>query len=279
MLFKDLQTFELILSDAQANATPSGDSQIQFQYKQILNIDMKRMYASVGIENATADDGINYTYSAVYPAAAAPLSSGLAIRFTTERPVYNPFTLAEFHAAPGTNGVRLSWSPADARPRGGSRIYRAGRNGDFTQITPALLPAGDRSYLDCTADPDSVYSYKIGSLDPVGRETVLGPFRYDRRNADSSPLGCTLICRSPNPHRGPFYLSYTVPREGAVTLAVFDVNGRMVRTLAQGSAAAGRWTARWDGRDARGRQVGAGVYFARLAAGGEQRRLRIELIR
>ncbi|MGH2570167.1 MAG: FlgD immunoglobulin-like domain containing protein, partial [bacterium] len=47
---------------------------------------------------------------------------------------------------------------------------------------------------------------------------------------------------------------------------VFDVAGRHVVTLEEGIRPAGRHRAAWDARDARGRRVGAGVYFWRLEA-------------
>jgi flagellar hook assembly protein FlgD len=49
-----------------------------------------------------------------------------------------------------------------------------------------------------------------------------------------------------------------------VRLRILDVAGRTVRTLVDGSIAAGshEWT--WDGTDARGRPLPAGVYFQRI---------------
>jgi flagellar hook assembly protein FlgD len=52
-----------------------------------------------------------------------------------------------------------------------------------------------------------------------------------------------------------------------VRLAVYDAGGRQVTVLVDEAHAAGRHTARWDGRDAVGRDVADGVYFVRLEAG------------
>jgi flagellar hook assembly protein FlgD len=54
---------------------------------------------------------------------------------------------------------------------------------------------------------------------------------------------------------------------------VYDVAGRLIRTLADGAFTAGRHPSVWDGTDERGKHVAAGVYFARLDAGAihEQR--------
>jgi flagellar hook assembly protein FlgD len=55
-----------------------------------------------------------------------------------------------------------------------------------------------------------------------------------------------------------------------IALRLYDVAGRSVRTLVDGTFAAGEHLARWDGRDERGHRVAAGVYFYRLDADGRQ---------
>jgi flagellar hook assembly protein FlgD len=54
-----------------------------------------------------------------------------------------------------------------------------------------------------------------------------------------------------------------------VDLAVFDLRGRLVRTLVATELAAGRHTVAWNGRDEGGRNVPSGTYFYRLIARGE----------
>ncbi len=76
----------------------------------------------------------------------------------------------------------------------------------------------------------------------------------------------TALTVGANPSTGPFELSYTLRRAGDISLMVFDASGRTVRTLVAGTAAAGRHSARWDGRDTQGRKLAAGVYFCRLDA-------------
>jgi flagellar hook assembly protein FlgD len=64
-----------------------------------------------------------------------------------------------------------------------------------------------------------------------------------------------------------------------VDLSVYDVCGRLVRTLERGSMSAGTGEVVWDGTDRNGRRVGAGVYFCRLRAEGRtltKRMTRIE---
>jgi hypothetical protein len=66
-------------------------------------------------------------------------------------------------------------------------------------------------------------------------------------------------------------VTYTLPHDGAVRLAVYDVAGRQVRTLVDGSRSAGRHLATWDGRRHGGAAVAPGIYFLRLEAAGEVR--------
>ncbi len=75
----------------------------------------------------------------------------------------------------------------------------------------------------------------------------------------------------PNPANPIAKFLYAIPSragKGAdVTMRIFDVNGRMVRTLVRGFQEAGPHTAIWDGVDDRGRSVSSGRYFARIQAG------------
>lgn len=273
----ELQTFQLILFDQDHHPTPTGDGIIRFQYKQVVNNDHERMYATVGIENEAEDDGIEYTYSNMYKAGAAPLSSGLAIDFTTVPPRYRPYELAAFKAEEAEEGVLLSWTPADDRPRGATTVYRDGGEGKYEALSGAVLPPEATAYLDRTADPDLRWSYKIGSFDPVGRETVLGPYPYAREGETDFRL--SLGVTGPNPSRGHSILRYSLPAKGPAKLRIFSVSGRLVRTLVDGEVAGGARIAEWDGRDDRGREVPSGIYFGRLEVGAERRSAKLTLLR
>jgi hypothetical protein len=63
-------------------------------------------------------------------------------------------------------------------------------------------------------------------------------------------------------------LQYSLASPGRVTLRIYDVQGRAVRTLIDQDAAAGMFRATWDGADDRG-SARSGVYFARLSVGGK----------
>ena len=73
----------------------------------------------------------------------------------------------------------------------------------------------------------------------------------------------------PNPTAGGLTVTYRTARAASVTLAVFDLLGRRVATLADGARPAGLHEAAWDGREAGGAAVAPGVYVVRLQADGQ----------
>ena len=83
----------------------------------------------------------------------------------------------------------------------------------------------------------------------------------------------------PNPVRAGAQFHYQIAREAPVSLKVYDVNGREVRTLVDGTAAPGQHTAQWDGRDEDGNPVAAGVYLYRLETPGEAADRKLTVVR
>ncbi len=65
-----------------------------------------------------------------------------------------------------------------------------------------------------------------------------------------------------NPFRGSLQVALALPHEQDVTLEIVDVTGRLVVRLPRGRLAAGEHRLFWDGHDATGRDVGAGVFWA-----------------
>ncbi len=77
----------------------------------------------------------------------------------------------------------------------------------------------------------------------------------------------SLAQNYPNPFNPQTTISFSIAQRANVRLAVYDVNGALVRTLASETRAAGAYQITWDGRDDSGNQVASGVYFYRLATG------------
>jgi len=76
---------------------------------------------------------------------------------------------------------------------------------------------------------------------------------------------------SPNPFGGQVKLRLTLAHPGPVEIVVYDLGGRIVRSLANGAwFTAGEHTLSWDGRCDSGASSSAGVYFVRAQAGGDR---------
>jgi hypothetical protein len=82
----------------------------------------------------------------------------------------------------------------------------------------------------------------------------------------------------PNPASGVAMFRFGLPRRTVAELDVFDVQGRLVRTLVRGEQPAGWHEVRWSGVSDGG-PAGAGIYFVRLRAEGREFKQRIVWLR
>jgi hypothetical protein len=95
-----------------------------------------------------------------------------------------------------------------------------------------------------------------------------------------APQHAMLQAAMPNPFRAHTVLAYDLARQGRVVLSIYDVSGRLVRSLVSGAVQeAGRHSIEWDGRDAAGAATGAGLYFGRLETAGQNTARRLVRIR
>ena len=113
-----------------------------------------------------------------------------------------------------------------------------------------------------------VYSRFVGTVyfddltvQKVGTTTSAGLTK------DGVPRVFELSNNYPNPFNPSTRIEFSVPREGTISLVIYNMLGQRLRVLAQGSYVPGHYTVTWDGRDEVGRTVGSGVYFYRLETG------------
>jgi hypothetical protein len=83
----------------------------------------------------------------------------------------------------------------------------------------------------------------------------------------SMPTAYSLAQNYPNPFNPSTAIEFTLPRPCQVTLEVYDIVGRKVRTLVSEAVTAGAKRVIWDGCDAGGATAASGVYFYRIKAG------------
>jgi hypothetical protein len=92
-------------------------------------------------------------------------------------------------------------------------------------------------------------------------------------------VGSSGLWNHPNPFSPMTTIHYQMAREAEVTVAIFDVRGRRVKTLVTGPGTPGLYSVTWNGRDDTGSPVAAGIYFAVLEIGGEVVSKKITLLR
>jgi hypothetical protein len=84
--------------------------------------------------------------------------------------------------------------------------------------------------------------------------------------ASGPPPALALGAARPNPSQGAVMIPFSLPNEREVTLRLYDVSGRLVRTLLTGRRPAGEHDVLWDARSDAGSRAPQGVYFYRLQA-------------
>ncbi|HVZ39404.1 MAG TPA: FG-GAP-like repeat-containing protein [Candidatus Kapabacteria bacterium] len=124
--------------------------------------------------------------------------------------------------------------------------------------------------------------------EPVGGEEY--EIEMPANNGDGGPankravtgqgtLGAVMnLDAHPNPAAAFTAITYTLPMDGNVSLAVFDIAGRLVRELVTDAfQTTGSYEVPWDGTAANGQPVANGTYFYRLStpAGSAQKQLKI----
>jgi hypothetical protein len=152
--------------------------------------------------------------------------------------------------------------------------------GEFVRVADSMLVAlANRPITDRGARAAWEHISDCASSLQDGSEAVSGEERPAGRGGNAHSAPGTLAAR-PNPFAGGTRIHYTIPGTGSVRveLSVYDLAGRRVRRLESGFAPAGEHAVSWDGRDDRGAQVRAGVYFVRGTIDGQGVASRILLL-
>jgi hypothetical protein len=84
----------------------------------------------------------------------------------------------------------------------------------------------------------------------------------------AAPALTRLLRNYPNPFNPATKIVFRLERDAQASLRIYDVHGRLVRTLVDSYLAAGQREVQWDGRDDHGRALASGTYFMRLEGGG-----------
>ena len=96
---------------------------------------------------------------------------------------------------------------------------------------------------------------------------------------DLPPLRTLIEHNFPNPFNASTTIYYQLAKPGKVTLRVYDVRGRLVKTLVKREMRPGYYKAIWNGKDDRDRGVASGVYLIRFTATDVERSYKMVLVK
>ncbi len=189
--------------------------------------------------------------------------------------------------------IPLGWDPAVVKPVslvGGELLDRQTGVGVALAPSPGTVDvAVFGSALSGTGTVAQVRFEVLGAGDPgisLGEVTardgrnqpveLVGSVEGDRRVV---PVATRFLGASPNPFRAATRVNFTLAQETPVVARIHSVDGRLVRTLFEGSLGAGERSVSWNGLDANGRPAAAGVYVLQFRAGTLQESRRIVRLR
>ncbi|MGE5176742.1 MAG: FlgD immunoglobulin-like domain containing protein [Hyphomicrobiales bacterium] len=175
----------------------------------------------------------------------------------------------------GGDGASVEWQTA---PDGSVRafLYRLDAGAATSGATAGAGAASAPIQVAIDFEPS-------GNLPIVSRRLVLDAFDGATWDAAALPTdaveptvtvpGTSLAAPAvyparPNPFASETEVSYALPRAARVSLRLYDVSGRLVRTLVAGARSEGVHHVRWDGRNDAGGTAVSGIYFVKLSADG-----------
>lgn len=127
-------------------------------------------------------------------------------------------------------------------------------------------PAETRYYY-AVVPVDAIGIMGTPSIDPDGITPIFNP-----PNTPAAPAQTQLLQSYPNPFNPDVWIPYELGNDASVSVEIYNISGRLVRTLHLGIKAGGRYISKdkaayWDGRTQLGERAASGVYFYVLKAG------------
>ena len=136
-------------------------------------------------------------------------------------------------------------------------------NANYPALNTTLNVTGVVHFINNPASPNSSANARTFRIVPRSAADMSTNVGVD----DQGPVSLSFSAY-PNPGRM-VNLAFTLQRSTHIELAVYDLLGRKVTTIAKGTYPAGNYRKEWNRTDSSGKKVGSGVYFYRLRAGND----------
>jgi hypothetical protein len=293
----DTETFQVILYDHTYYPTPTGDSPILFQYESVSQADS----CTVGI-NYTHEElpqgcvGLSYVFDGDYAPNAAPISDGLAILFTTAVPesIVLPWLTiggVELDDTVGGNGdgvpcpgetLLLTIELANIGGgeavdldlelvSGDSAVVVLDSLAAFADVAPGESERNDADpfVISVVGAPEDSFVrlwLRLGGNAGRHQRSILYHLPVGTA-ADDIVTGLALRPCRPSPFAGDTRIEFHLPERSRAAVRIYDVAGRLVKTVCDAVADPGWNQAEWDGTNEGGNHVASGVYFVPVENG------------
>jgi subtilisin family serine protease len=275
---------EVLLVGTNANITWNASDPIISGNPVLITIELSRS-GLAGPFSETLASGIANSGSFNW-FVTGPITTDAAVRITAVDPCTNqgldvsdaeftianqpvPVALALFQAEAVEGAVKVAWKFTDDSDRADVAVERSvASEGPYELLaTPVVEENGASVVVDGNVTAGSTYYYRLVATERTGEVTRFGPLSAVARGFSKF----TMAPVWPNPTTGSTTIEFTVPAPARVRLAVFDVAGREVATIAEADFGAGKHRAEWDGRAKDGGAAAAGIYYVHLDAPGADR--------
>lgn len=202
-----------------------------------------------------------------------------AVQVILDYPGELHITLTSLTATGYPNKIELRWRTESEFNIEAWQITRSETTeGDYTMV--GGLPGygttsqpHNYSFTDDDVVGGRRYYYKLALIDNMGT-TVYGPVSAVAKV--SSTL--TSFSLSSNPARD-VSIRFNLADEAQVSLKIYSVTGRLVKTLVNGTLNPKSYNIQWDGTDNNGKRIGSGLYFIRMDADGEKSTAKLALLK
>ncbi|MBK8550423.1 MAG: T9SS type A sorting domain-containing protein [Ignavibacteria bacterium] len=261
------------------NGTPRTD------YKNLYDVsaryDIMLTYIAIGEEGVilkSEDDGYSWTklsggVNSKFNSISSPTENTsyvVGTRGTILKTVDGgalPVELTSFNYSLNINNVTLYWLTSGEINNSGFEVERSNVNGEVSNSWESI------GFVEGQGSTNQSHEYNFED-----RKLSAGKYKYRLRQTDFSgnyeyynlnsevvigtPEKYELSQNYPNPFNPVTHLEFGIPDLGFVTLKVYDITGREVKTLVKEIKPAGRYSLTFDGSN-----LSSGIYFYTLTAG------------
>ncbi|MBK7255621.1 MAG: T9SS type A sorting domain-containing protein [Ignavibacteria bacterium] len=195
--------------------------------------------------------------------ATVPCTTTVCVTYVVDCPL--PVELSSFTSAVSGRDVSLNWSTSSEENNARFEIERSSTeniwtkvgsvNGNGTTTNPHSYSFTDRGLASGN------YSFRLKQID------FNGNFQYYNLSNEvviGTPDNFSLTQNYPNPFNPSTKISYSIPSEGKVSLSIFDMTGKEVKSLVNSVQTAGYYSVSFDGSS-----LASGVYYYRVTVTGQ----------